>query len=159
MKHFVNGASKRLEPFDSTCQYCGQRNFENMEENFFVPVFKEQDRTNIVVYRSVKFTKVLIGIPRCHSCLGIHNAANNKAKIYSWIGAVITFILCLLTGEVYVIFAGIFLLLLVGFLGSHLLEKEFVRKQGILPKMDGAKENETVQEFIIQGWSFTQPSA
>lgn len=159
MKHYVNEALKRLEPLDKACQYCGQGNSENMNDNFFVPVFREEDRTNIIVYRSVKFKKVLIGIPRCHSCLEIHYAAGDKAKLYSWIGAVVIFILCLMTGAPYTIVAGIFLLFLIGFLGSHLLEKEFVKNRGILPELDGAKENETVQEFIIQGWSFTKPSA
>jgi len=159
MKHYVNDVLKRLEPFDKACQYCGQGNSEDMNENFFVPVFKEQDRTNIVVYRSVKYKKILIGIPRCHSCLEIHNSAGNKAKLWAWVGAVVVFILCLLTGAPFVIIAGIFLLIFGGFFGSHLLEKQFVRDRGILTKLDGAKENETVQEFIIQGWSFTQPSA
>jgi hypothetical protein len=158
MKHFVNGASKRLEPFDSPCQFCGQGNFKKMDDNYFVPVFKEEDRTNIVVYRSVKFKKILIGVPRCESCLDVHNAAGNKAKLYSWVGAAITFILCCLIGGAYIV-VGFVLLLLIGFLGSYLLEKQFVRDRGILTKMDGAKENETVQEFIILGWSFTQPSA
>jgi hypothetical protein len=159
MKHYLNESLKRLEPHDKACEYCGQGNSENMNENFFVPVFKEEDRTNIVVYRSVKFKKILIGIPRCPGCLEIHNTSASRAKLFSWIGAVIIFILCLMTVSAYIIFAGIFLLFLVGFLGSHLLEKQFVRNRGILPKMDGAKENETVQEFIIHGWSFTQPSA
>ena len=157
-KHYLNEQLKRLEPIEKSCQYCGQGNSENMNENYFVPVFKEQDRTNVIVYRSVKYKKVLIGIPRCHSCLEIHNAAANKAKLYSWIGAVITMVLCFMIGGGFIV-AGIILLLLIGFLGSHLLEKDFVRKNGIHTKLDGAKENETVQEFIIQGWSFTQPSA
>jgi hypothetical protein len=159
MKHFVNGELKRLEPFDAPCQYCGQENFKNMNDNYFIPVFREEDRTNIVVYRSVKYKKILIGIPRCQTCLGIHNAAGNKAKLYSWMGAAVIFILCCVIGGPYTIIAGIFLFIFGGFLGSHLLEKQFVRDKGIFTKLDGAKENETVQEFIIQGWSFTQPSA
>jgi hypothetical protein len=161
MKHYINESLKRLEPVDKACQYCsGQGKSENMDENFFVPVFKEEDRTNIVVYRSVKFKKIMIGIPRCPSCLEIHDGAGNKAKLWSWVGAIIVFILfCLMGGGGGFVAVGLISFIIIGILGSYMLEKQFVRDRGILTKVDGAKENETVQEFIIQGWSFTQPSA
>lgn len=156
--HIVNDQLKRLEPQDTKCVFCGTRHSRNMEDNVFVPVFKEQDRTNVIVYRSVKYQKIPIGLPRCESCLQIHAAAGRKSKSIAWTAAAVIIVASIGMWGVFgilSIFAGV----LVGFGGAQLLENKFVRDQGILTKMDGAKENETVQDFIINGWSFSQPAA
>jgi hypothetical protein len=55
----------------------------------------------------------------------------------------------------YSIFAG----LLIGFLGTHLLQNKMIRDKSIFTKLDGAKRNPAVQELVIAGWSFNQPTA
>jgi hypothetical protein len=129
-----------------------------MEENYFVPLFKEQDRTNIVVYRSVKYSKIPIGIPRCERCREIHQSAANKSKLYAWTGAVAGFLLSISIWGVLGVF-GIIPCLLFGIIGAHYIENKLVSDQGILTKMEGAKQDETVQDLVISGWSFNQPTA
>lgn len=156
--HIVNDQLKRLEPQDTKCVFCGTAHSRNMEDNVFVPVFKEQDRTNVIVYRSVKYQKIPIGLPRCESCKQIHAAAGRKSKIYAWTATLIIVIASISIWGLFGIFS-VFAGVIVGFGGAQLLENQFVRDQGILTKMDGAKENDTVQDFIINGWSFSQPAA
>ena len=156
--HIVNDQLKRLEPQDTKCVFCGNEHSRNMNDNVFIPVFKEKDRTNVIVYRSVKYQKIPIGLPRCQSCRQIHESCGQKAKLYAWITAVLVVLASFSIWGIFgffSIFAGIF----IGFGGAHFLENKFVRDKGILTKMEGAKENETVQDFIINGWSFNQPAA
>lgn len=153
-----NTARKRLEPTDTKCQYCEMEHSSHMEDNYFVPLFKEQDRTNIVVYRSVKYSKVPVGIPRCKSCQAIHEQARAKSAMWGWgAGAVIVILSFMIWGPLG--FISIFAGLLMGFLGTHLIENRLVRDKGIFTKLDGAKRNDAVQELVIGGWSFSQPSA
>ena len=129
-----------------------------MEDNYFIPLFRENDRTNIIVYRSVKYSKIPVGVPRCKTCMDIHQEAAKKAAIYSWSFAVVAVILSFMIWGLFGIF-GIFAGLLIGFAGTHVLENKFVRDKGIYTKLDGAKQNEAVQELVINGWSFNMPSA
>jgi len=152
-----NQAKKRLEPTDTKCEYCELEHSAHMEDNYFVPLFKENDRTNIIVYRSVKYSKIPVGIPRCKNCQATHNEAAGRAALISWITAGVVVILSFLIWGPYgflAIFAGIF----IGFGGTHFLENKFVREKGIFTKLDGAKRNGAVQELVIGGWSFTQPT-
>jgi|GEM_PF-939496 len=158
MNHTLNEKLKRLEPTDKKCQYCRVENSQHMEDNYFIPVFREKDRTNIVVYRSVKYAKLLIGISRCKTCLDIHEKCRKKANLYSaGIFVAIVFFATAIWGF-YGLFAvpvGIF----VCVAAYTSIESSLVRKHDVFPKQDGAEYDDTVQEFIINGWSFTQPSA
>ncbi len=59
-----NQETKRLEPSETLCQYCETEHSTDMEDNYFIPMFQEVDRTNVIVYRNVKFKKIPVGIPR-----------------------------------------------------------------------------------------------
>ncbi len=158
MKHVLNERLKRLEPTDTRCYYCELENSQSMNDNVFIPLFKEQDRTNVVVYRSVKYQKIEVGIPRCPACKTIHEEAAKKSKLYAWGAVIVMVVFCFLIWGIwgiFAIFAGIF----IGFGGSYFLENKMVRDKQIFTKKDGAERNDTVQEFIIRGWGFNQPSA
>lgn len=154
----LNEVKKRLEPIETLCQYCETEHSEDMEDNFFIPLFKEKDRTNIVVYRSVKFSKIPVGIPRCKTCKEVHERARTKALLYAW-GFCIFFMIFVFAKwgplGILAIIASIF----IGFLGSHLLEKMFVSQKEIYTLREGAKKNEAVQELVLNGWSLNQPMA
>ncbi|AXY73620.1 hypothetical protein D3H65_06325 [Paraflavitalea soli] len=153
-----NPAKKRMEPTEKKCQFCEMENSAHMEDNYFIPLYKENDRTNIIVYRSVKYSKIPIGIPRCPSCMAIHeNAARKSALISGSIALGIIILSFLLWGPFgfFSIFAGI----IIGFAGRYFIEKKMVRDKGIYTKLEGAKQNEAVQDLIIGGWSFNMPSA
>jgi hypothetical protein len=157
-RHTLNERLKRLEPKETKCTYCNQAESTKMNDNYFVPVFKVQDRTNIIVYSSVKFSKLLIGIPRCASCKEIHHSAVRKANVISIISAITIVVLGFMIWGIFGFF-GIFVGIAVGFGGSFFLSKKFVSDRGILNPKEGAEEDETVQDFVIAGWSFTHPSA
>lgn len=153
-----NEAKKRLEPSNTKCQYCETENSSHMEDNYFVPLYKERDRTNIVVYRSVKYQKIPVGIPRCRSCKAIHEAAATKGMLFAWGMAIAIELICfkidLLWG-----FIAIFPCLFIVFAGADYIQDKIVGEKGIHTKLGGAKENEAVQDLVINGWSFTMPSA
>lgn len=156
-KHILNESKKRLEPTDKQCYYCNQTDYSNMEENYFIPLFKEGNRTNIIVYSSVKFSKILIGIPRCSRCYNIHQKAKTNGVLISVLSAIVIFLGSIAIWGLY----GIFSMLpaiIIGVFGSFYLDNFIAQGKGILNKKTGAEANETVQDFVIQGWSFTQPN-
>jgi hypothetical protein len=42
--YIFNKERKRLEPTETKCQYCETGNSTSMEDNYFIPLFKENDR-------------------------------------------------------------------------------------------------------------------
>lgn len=160
--HIVNQHLKRIEPVSKKCGFCYNGTSQQMDDNYFVPVFKENDRTNIIVYRSVKYQKIDVGIPRCADCKTVHQKAKTKALIISLIAA-----LAILAIMIYnfldlhaVISVGLFFLAAItGFGGYVYLQNTFSRKAGIASLKDGAESDALVQDFLMQGWSLKQPSA
>ena len=157
--HKFNQQLGRLEPTATLCQYCKKAHSETMSDNYFCPVFKEQDRTNIVVYRSVKFNKLHIGIPRCKDCAAIHESSSLNAWLISLALIALAAFLFYSIWGIYVIFFLVFggAIGLVG--GPILFTNLLVHNKNILTKKEGAKQDRLVQEMVNSGWSLTQPSA
>src|SRR5688500_4438081 len=84
-----NEEHKRLEPSETLCQYCETEHSTDMEDNYFIPLFREKDRTNVIVYRSVKFSKIPVGIPRCKTCKAVHAKASTIGALVGWSVALI----------------------------------------------------------------------
>lgn len=156
--YVFNQARKRLEPTDTKCQYCETGHSSSMEDNFFIDLFKEQDRTNIIVYRSVKYQKIPVGISRCQSCRDIHDKAATKATLIS-IGIAIALEVILFKIDLLFGMIGLIAAFVIIFAGRDYFQSRFAEDKGISPKVDGAKRNEAVQDLVMSGWSFTQPSA
>lgn len=156
--YIFNKERKRLEPTITKCQYCEMGHSSGMEDNYFIPLFKENDRTNIIVYRSVKYSKIPVGVPRCRSCKNIHVLAAGRAAQISWAVAIAVVILIFAIWGIWGIF-GIFGGLIIGFAGTMLLTDKLIKDKGIYTKLEGAKQNEAVQDLVMNGWSFTQPTA
>jgi hypothetical protein len=155
----LNEFLKRLEPSETLCQFCETEHSTDMEDNYFIPLYKENDSTNIVVYGSVKFKKVPVGIPRCKTCKAVHESANSKALLYAWGGAILLVIFSFaILGPVLGV-VSIFVALFGGIFANRHLYEKWVAQKGIYTEVDGAKQNEAVQELVISGWSLTQPMA
>ncbi|WP_018343682.1 hypothetical protein [Cytophaga aurantiaca] len=155
--HIFNEKLKRFEPIETSCQFCNKRSSDKMDRNYFVPVFREEDRTDIIVYSSVKFKKVLIGIPRCTQCFVIHQ----KSVYNSWIISVLTGIVCSVLGFVFLGLYGVFVLIpafVLSIVAPMLIDSVLIRKKGILTPKDGAMKDPLVQDLVISGWSLNQPS-
>jgi len=153
-----NEKEKRFEPSETLCQYCETEHSTSMEDNYFVELYKEKDRTNIIVYRSVKYSKIPVGIPRCKTCMNVHANANLMSGLLGWGIALLVLILWFAIWGPY----GLFGLLVCPFLGWGLMvwiEKSMIQKKQIYSKIDGAKQNEAVQDLVLSGWSFTPPMA
>lgn len=160
--HIVNQQLKRIEPVSKKCSFCLNGTSQNMNDNYFVPVFKENDRTNIVVYRSVKYQKIDIGIPRCGDCKSIHQKAKTKALLISLLAAlaIVAFMVYNFLDFHAVVSVGlIFLAGFAGFGGYVYFQNVFAGKAGIYSLKAGAEGDALVQDFLNQGWSLKQPSA
>lgn len=160
--HVVNQQLKRIEPVSKKCSFCFNGTSQSMNDNYFVPVFKENDRTNIIVYRSVKYQKIDIGIPRCVDCKTIHQSAKTKALLISLVAAfaIVAFMVYNFLNFHAVISVGLlFLAGFTGFGGYVYLQSVFACKAGISSLKDGAEGEALVQDFLMQGWSLKQPSA
>jgi len=156
--YVFNQARKRLEPTDTQCQYCETGHSSSMEDNFFLELYKEKDRTNIIVYRSVKYQKIPVGISRCKSCRDIHEKAETKATLIS-VGIAIALEVILFKIDLLFGMIGLVAAFVIIFAGRDYFQSKFSEDKGITPKVDGAKRNEAVQDLVMSGWSFTQPSA
>lgn len=156
--YIFNKERKRLEPTETKCQYCEVGTSTSMEDNYFIPLFKENDRTNVIVYRSVKYNKLPVGVPRCRDCKSIHILAKGRAAQIAWAIAVAVVLLSFAIWGIFGIFS-IFVGIIIGFGGADLLAAKFVKDKGIYTTTDGAKQNEAVQDLVINGWSLKQPTA
>lgn len=156
--HVYNKNSQRFETLDKLCSCCELNEMEDISYSYYTPLFKIQDRTNVIVYRSVKYSKVLIGMPRCASCYQIHHKSKNRANLISWIIAPFIVVLAILTMEPLIIIFGIIIGILFGIFGGLLIKNKIITDSGILTEAGAAKTNETIQDLVISGWSLTQPS-
>lgn len=160
--HTLNERLKRLEPTTKICSYCVDGKMDKINDSYFVPVFKEADRTNVIVYRSVKYKKIEVGVPRCANCKSIHESAKTKAAIISIIMCVSIFAFAIynfINFHVFITVLLIFGSFALGFGGYLYLQNNFSRKQGIYPLKEGAENDPMVQSLLNSGWTLTMPNA
>ena len=77
--HIFNETTKRLEPVGEVCVFCGKRHAEYIT---YESLYKEKSRTNLVVYRNVKFSKIDIGASTCSNCLKVHKKIHRQGLLY-----------------------------------------------------------------------------
>jgi len=154
----LNQEKKRLEPTETLCQFCETVHSEDMEDNCFIPLYREKDRTNIVVYRSVKYSKIPVGIPRCKECKAIHEQATTKGALIAW-GASIVFVIIVFMISLPLGYFSIFAGIMIGAFGSRGLYRKFVRDKLIYNEREGAEHNPAIRELLLNGWTLNQPLA
>ncbi len=160
-RYILNEKRKRLEPTSTLCQYCYKAFTEEMSDNYFAPIYNEKDRTNIVVYRSVKFQKILIGIPRCKKCKAIHH----NSAMYSWIigfalAVGLVFLLNLFVDNiVYKIFFSILLFVPTLILTPSIFATILSARSGIFSEKEGAEREPQVMQMLREGWTLSHPTA
>ena len=132
------------------------------EPLLFCPLFTTLKTTNIIVYRSVKYSKILIGILRCLSCKDMHYDSKAKAikiTLVIVILAVLLLIYFFLSIHPFVSALGFLAIIAGAFYRAEKLNESYVVDQGIYTLRDWAETNEVVRDLVISGWSFEQPSA
>jgi hypothetical protein len=149
---------KRFVPKEKRCSYCFQNESENVNNYDFIKLYKVKDRTNFVIYRSLKYEEMTIGISRCNDCVQFHEEVSRKSPIlkYAIYLLILIFVLPVFGLKVFVI--GITLSLIIFFLLHKYATKNKSPKERLTLKQ-GIASNETIQNLVISGWVFDQPSA
>jgi len=106
--HVFNDTTKCLEPIGKLCVFCGKRHAEHIS---YKPLYKEKSRTNLLVYRDVKFSKIMIGASICSECLAIHKEIHRQSLLYSSLIMIMTLSLIALIS--YLLFPLITILAIV----------------------------------------------
>jgi hypothetical protein len=157
--HTFNEKLKRLEPTGKKCAFCAENSMTSMNDCYFVPLYNEKDRTNIIVYRSVKYAKIDIGLARCSSCKQIHESAKDRAFLYAVLIFIGTWGLAyLLFGIIGAVF-GLGVAIVAALISSQFFRDRIITDKDIFTLREGAENDETVRDFIIEGWSFNAPAA
>lgn len=168
--HFFNEKTKRLEPLNTVCVFCGQRHVNNTNDNCYLTLYKEKSRTNILVYRNVKFSKITIGGSRCPACKQIHSKIKIKSALYSVgafiLGLIPIFLLSYFLFHYITIFAmiiGVILFVANVFLTIqttyYYFERKLAEPYDILTPREGLKLYPIVQTLINDGFTFNAPTA
>jgi hypothetical protein len=159
--HIFNERMSRFEPVEQPCAYCNQSDqFIDKKSIYYVPLYKEHDRTNIVVYRSVKYQRVTVGVPRCSGCLRIHTSERRKGYLYAFILFVVIVALAVqVLGMLGIMIATLGGALIAGFAADK-LGPYLASRRGILSPQAGAEATSLIQHLVdLKGWSFDKPRA
>lgn len=163
--HIFNQSAKRFEPKEKKCSFCKPRsNNSKMQDNCFYSVYNVQDRTNLVVFRNVKFSEVKIGIPRCESCRKVHSNAKIASYLTLFIGIPLVFIIPIYfsvkfdlgTVGMVILLAATFGLVYFAMVG---IERAIHNSSDVKSEKDGALLDPLVQSFLRSGWSIERPRA
>ena len=163
--HKFNEYLRRFEPLHTKCLFCrAGKDSSHMEDNCFYSVYNVQDRTNVIVYRNVKFKEVKIGVPRCEKCKSVHSKAKVTTNITIFVGVLLVFIIPIYfsvefdLGTVGMIFM---LALTAGlvFLIVFAIEKAILNGYDVKSEKDGARTVPLVRDFLRNGWTDDRPSA
>ena len=163
--HTFNESKKRFEPRDKKCSFCrAGSNKSKMEDNCFYSIYNVQDRTNLIVFRNVKFNEVKIGIPRCGSCRKVHGLAKTATYITLFIGIPLVFIIPIYFSVLFDLGTIGMILLLASTFGLVYLsmvgiQKAILNANDIKSEKDGALSAPLVQNFLRSGWSIERPRA
>ncbi|OQP44734.1 hypothetical protein A4H97_10245 [Niastella yeongjuensis] len=153
-----NEEEVRLEPTDTKCNFCKTGNSTSMDDNHYIPMFKTKDSTYLIVYSYVKYQQVGVGISRCASCRSIHDNASSRASLIAWITAVAFVILTFAIWGIWGV-VGIIGGIIIGFVGTFLVQTYIISNKDILTKEEGSKDNAGVLELKLHGWSLRNPAA
>ncbi len=111
-------------------------------------------------FYSNKYSKVILGIPRCNSCADIQYNAEDTASLIA------IPIALLLAGLSYYFLSGIEKILIGSVIGlviaivfKMFYQKYAVRKKGILLRNEGSQNDPTIDSLLAMGWSFIPPQA
>lgn len=153
-----NEQLRRFEPHERKCCYCMPGHAQDPASAYYAPIYKVQRKTTIVVYRSVQYNKVLLGIPRCVSCHKIHHTKRILTVLYILIALVgfttFGYYLAGIGGG----FAAFAITALASAAGFPILESRLIERKGILTLRDGAYNNLILKNFLSTGWSLTPPA-
>lgn len=157
-KYNYNEGLKRFEPKEKRCSYCFKNESQNINNYDFIKLYKVNDRTNFIIYRSLQYEQIEIGISRCNECVEFHQDASRKSPIlkYAVYILILIFVLPVFGLKTFVI--GITLSILL-FYYLHKRSLKNKKPSERLTLKQGITSNETIQNLVFSGWIFDKPSA
>ncbi len=158
--HVYNERTATFETTISTCFCCNKRNASNSSK-FIAQIFKENDRSNHIIYRSVSFGEIKIEIPRCLRCKVIQLLGN----LITFLGgltiaiSIAVFIFLYFKDNGLMAIIGIFLIFFGIIKGGSFLKNIYHKIIGV-DRIEKIVNNlPIVQEFLKHGWSTDTPRA
>ncbi|MBQ7819475.1 MAG: hypothetical protein IJ341_07245 [Bacteroidales bacterium] len=164
--HIFNETTKRLDPVGDVCVFCGKRRSEHIT---YETLYKEISKTNIIVYRNVKFSKIDIGASICSNCKKIHKKIHIQSLLFLSLIIIITLSLIALISYLlfplitfWVFIIGLVLLVVTILLSKyvyHHIEEHLIKPYNVLTKREGLQSYPIVEELLNNGYTFERPEA
>tara|TARA_R110000868_G_scaffold379177_1_gene644947 strand:+ start:371 stop:856 length:486 start_codon:yes stop_codon:yes gene_type:complete len=158
-KYNYNENLKRFEPKEKRCGFCFVKESENVENYHFIKLYKENSRTNFIIYRNLKYQEILIGVARCNDCAKFHDEYTSESPLIKYLIYLLLLIFVLPIFGLKFFVIGISFSLLIFFLHHKYSPKKTNKIKERYTLKEGADLNETIQDLIISGWTFNRPSA
>lgn len=157
-KYNYNEGLKRFEPKEKRCSYCFKNESESTKNYDFIKLYKVNDRTNFVIYRSLQYQQIEIGISRCNACVEFHQEVSRKSPILKYAVYILILLFVLPVFGLKVFIVGMILsLILFYFLHKHEMKNK--KPSDRLTLKQGISSNETIQDLVLSGWIFDKPTA
>jgi hypothetical protein len=169
--HIFNENLRRLEPIHSKCVFCDSYDSKNINDNVFVFITKVTDRTEAVVYHSVKWKQLEVGAARCPHCKEKHKKSTVVSNLWATVISIFLFSAFIGLGLLLAVLINSFVLFPVlcfacAFFSVLLSTSTFrinirnriIHKKSILTEEDGLKKYPIVQDLLNNGYKFGKPA-
>ena len=164
--HTFNEAQKRFEPINTKCSFCNSGAHSTSKgDHCYISMYSIKDRTNLVVYRNVKFNEVKIGLPRCKHCSNVHSTVKIFDTLGLIIGVLSVFVVPIAICVVFDIRSKIVMFMLLAMMFGVVyfvnkgIENYILSSNKTLSQKDASLKEPIVIELLRMGWSLDRPSA
>lgn len=151
-----NETECRFETQETKCQYCQIREANSIDTNFTVTIYKEKDRTDLFIYRSVTYNALKVRVPRCEKCYNDHKHIKRYGRFYCWFSVLAIIALGVSINPICAVIS-IFVAIMVGVFVFSKFEEKYLDFKGIQSERKGASNVRLIQEFLANGWTLIPP--
>ena len=164
--HIFNEDKKRFEPINMNCSFCNSGAHSSSKgDHCYISMYSVKDRTNLIVYRNVKFNEIKIGLPRCKKCYSVHSTVKTADTFGLVLGIISVFVVPITICVVFSIISTILMCLLMGmmvplvyFLNKS-IQNYILASNNTLSQKEGAQKEPLIIGFLQHGWSLDKPLA
>ena len=163
--HSYNEHQRSFVPLTKKCAFCPRNNDKtNLEDTCYTSVYNVQNRTNVIVYRNVRFSEIKIGMPRCEKCRSVHSKGKLAVNLCLFIGIPLVFIIPI-WGAMSFDFGTIGMIVMMAmtfglvYLAMISVDKAIFDSYDVKSEKDAAMKEPLIREFLRNGWSLERPTA
>ncbi len=149
----------RLEPLDSRCCFCHRNESETEDSHYYIKLYKVNNRIRLLVYNSIKYSSINIGVARCKKCFEIHPKARIISNIYAWVVAIVVALIFVFIFNPMSSIVGFMIGFFIGYTSSIYVEEKIFLKHDILSINKGTKNIAKVTQYLLEGWTIEKPKA